>query len=112
MVLSKDVFRFPRGMRERVVSPVLRATWPAYLPEPQELGEVLEALVLRASVLGGIGASLLLSVAGWIALLMPTGSELNFAAQGLLVTASICLGLAIIAAHVYQDRYPMRDKSE
>jgi hypothetical protein len=112
MVLSKDVFRFPRQMGSRVVAYVPRPAWPAFLPERQNLSESLEAVFLRTCVLGGIAASLLLSITGWVALAMPAEYPLHYAAQGLLVTATIGLGLAIISAHVYQDRYPKSNEPE
>jgi hypothetical protein len=80
---------------------------PASKPQPAHRARVASSLgqaVVNAAILGGILLSPIVSLLGWISLVLPAPAPLRHAAAGLLVCALVWLALAVALAHVCRRR--------
>jgi len=68
-------------------------------PRPRALLPGLLRPLLDAFVLGGVTMTPVLSILGWVGLLLPIDSALHQIATALLCVAMIWLGFALVAAH-------------
>ena len=94
MIISKDVFsQGSRGAFHRLTHTKI---------DPRRY--VLRGAPAQFMVLGGSIAAPVLSLVGWVGLILPPTTGLHQAAAGLLVAAMIGLGMAFVGA--YSDKSP------
>jgi hypothetical protein len=101
MILSKEVFSFAQGSRTGV---------PGVAGQSDAARQVLivvsrwtkatRAATLQFCILGGVLAAPVLSLLGWVGLILPPTTPLHQAAATLITGALIWLGLAITMAHL------------
>jgi hypothetical protein len=92
MILSKDVFS--QGMR----AGVHRMSRPKRIARRLLSAGRSDTAAQMCVLLGAIAAPIL-SLLGWVGLVMPATTPLHYAAPGLLACAMIGLGTALIGAH-------------
>jgi hypothetical protein len=96
MILTRDVIS--QGVRAGV-----HCLGQPKLVSRRILSAGLGGTTAQVCVLGGVVAAPILSVIGWVGLILPASSTLHYAASGLLASALIALGAALIGAHNSKD---------
>jgi len=96
MILSKDVLA--QGTR----ADVHRLGQPKLISR-RILSAAKSDMAAQVCVLVGAIAAPVLSLIGWVGLMLPATTALHYAAPGLLASAMIGLGMALIGAHSIKD---------
>lgn len=92
-MISTDVF----SQGERSV--LHGVSWPKF-----DSQRILAGAPAEFVILGGAVAAPILSLTGWVGLILPPGAGLHQAAAGLLAGGMIGLGIALIGAHSCKAR--------
>jgi len=96
MILSKDVLS--QGTR----ADIHRLGWPRLISR-RILSAAQSDTAAQVCVLVGAIAAPVLSLIGWVGLMLPASTWLHFAAPGLLASAMIGLATTLIGAYNIKD---------